>query len=312
MTTVRCLHSLALLLIGLWAALHWGASAQTAPEHTPTADTPWAVAVAGHTKVGTARRIISLAPHLTELVYAAGAGARLVAVSRYSDQPEAARNLPIVSDAFAINLEAVRAQRPDLVLLWRSGTAQRQRQALLALAQREGFAVIDTEIRSVPDIAQVLAHIGTWAGTQAQAASQAQALLTQWAALGQRYRQAVPVRVFFQLWDAPLMTLNSQHLINQALGACGAVNGFAHLAPLTPTVSREAVLAFNPQLIVTDQPAPEQALAAWRALPQIEAVQRNQLKGLRGDALTRMGPRFVQAAEQLCALIDAARPSVPR
>ncbi len=254
-----------------------------------------------------ARRIVSLSPHLTELVYAAGAGDRLVGVSRYSDHPAAARALPVLSDAFTLNLEAIRAARPDLVLVWQSGTAQRSRDALKAMAQREGFAVWEGESRDVEGIASTLERIGRLSGTSATANAEAAAQRAAWAALVARWQGAAPVRVFYQVWDAPLMTFNREHGVSRALAACGAVNGFGHLASLTPTVSREAVLAFDPQLILSGSDDPQRALAAWRALPRISAVRNGQLKGVPGDVLTRMGPRFVGAAGQLCDLVDAAR-----
>lgn len=254
-----------------------------------------------------ARRIVSLSPHLTELVYAAGAGDRLVGVSRYSDHPAAARALPVVSDAFTLNLEAIRAARPDLVLVWQSGTAQRSREALKAMARREGFAVWEGESRDVEGIASTLERIGRLSGTSATANAEAAAQRAAWAALVARWQGAAPVRVFYQVWDAPLMTFNREHGVSRALAACGAVNGFGQLASLTPTVSREAVLAFDPQLILSGSDDPQRALAAWRALPRISAVRHGQLKGVPGDVLTRMGPRFVQAASQLCERVDAAR-----
>ncbi len=255
-----------------------------------------------------AQRIVSLAPNLAELVYAAGAGARLIGVGRFSDYPAAVQKLPVLGDAFALNLEAIAALKPDLVLLWQSGTPERQRDALRALAQRQGFAVFESEVRSVADIASTLERIGQLAGTQRSAQAAAGSLLRDWQALQTRYAQAKPVRVFYQVWDAPLMTFNGQHIISQAIRACGGVQGFDTMSALTPSISREAVLAFNPQLILAggDGTASKE-LAAWRALPQIDAVQHQQLQAANAALLSRMGPRFVQAASALCQQIDATR-----
>ena len=255
-----------------------------------------------------AQRIVTLAPNLAELVFAAGAGDRLLAVSRYSDFPEPVKKLPVISDAFAINFEALAALKPDLVLVWQSGIPERQRSALKALAARQGFAVFESEIRSVEGIADTLRNLGRLAGTAAAAETEAAALLQGWHALQAHYRGAAPVRVFYQLWDQPLMTFNGQHIVSVALRACGGVSGFDSLTALTPTVSREAVLAFNPQLILAggDQPAPP-SLAAWRKLPQLDAVKHDQLKPANAAVLTRMGPRFVEAAHELCGTLDATR-----
>ena len=255
-----------------------------------------------------ARRVVALAPNLAELVYAAGAGSRLVAVSRFSDFPEDAKKLPVVSDAFAINLEALAALRPDLVLVWQSGSQGRQRQALHALAQRQGFAVFESEIPTVEAIATTLQRIGRMAGTAQTADKASEAILQDWKALQARYQTASPLRVFYQLWDAPLMTLNGKHIVSQAIRSCGGIQGFDTLSALTPTVSREAVLAFNPQLILAGgENENSAALSAWRALPGLAAVQHAQLKPANAALLSRMGPRFVKAAAALCERIDGAR-----
>ena len=251
-----------------------------------------------------ARRIVSLAPNLTEMVFAVGAGERLVGVGRYSDQPEAARALPVLGDAHALNLEAISQLTPDLVLVWKSGTPQRQRDAL----RRLGLPLFESEIRSVEVIASTLLRLGTLTGNPQPARQAAETMRQQWSALRQAHQGRPAVRVFYQVWDAPLMTFNGQHLVSQALHACGASSGFDTQAALTPTVSREAVLAFNPQLILASESAPElDTLAAWRAFPQLAAVQLGQLQRVDDAALTRMSPRFVAAATRLCASVEQAR-----
>jgi iron complex transport system substrate-binding protein len=253
-----------------------------------------------------AQRIITLAPNLAELVYAAGAGSKLVAASRYSDYPEAVKKLPLVGDAFALNLERIATLKPDLVLVWLSGTPERQRSALKALANRRGFAVFESEIRAVEDIGSSLERIGQLSATPVQANAQAAALRAQWQDVSAQYARATPVRVFYQVWDAPLMTFNGQHIVSQAIRMCGGVQGFDQLAALTPTVGREAVLGFNPQTILSGGET-DNSLKAWNKLPQISAVQHSQLHTIDAALLTRMGPRFVQATASLCQTIALAR-----
>ena len=251
-----------------------------------------------------AQRIVALAPNLVELVLAAGAGEQLAGVSRFAGTDARTRQLPVLGDAYALNLEAIAALRPDLVLVWQSGMPQRQREALRQL----GLPVYESEIRSIEAMADTLHRLGTLTGHTAQAEAAAGALLQQWQALQARYRGAAPVRVFYQVWDTPLMTFNGQHLVSQAMRACGGASAFDALGPLTPTVSREAVLAYNPQLLLTGQSEPGLgSLAAWRAFPQLDAVRMGQLVRVNGDALTRMSPGFVPAAAELCAAIDATR-----
>jgi iron complex transport system substrate-binding protein len=287
-------------LIAVWAMLFWASSA-FGQSTSVQDDAGTQIAL-----VRPAQRIITLAPNLAELVYAAGAGGKLVAATRYSDFPEAVKKLPLVGDAFALNLERIAALKPDVVLVWLSGTPERQRSALKALARRQGFAVFESEIRTVADIGSTLLRIGTLAGTQAVASAQAAALDAQWQALSAQYAQAAPVTVFYQVWDAPLMTFNGQHIVSQAIRMCGGVQGFDAASPLTPTVSREAVLALNPQTILGGGESGT-ALAAWKKLPQMQAVKNQHLHTIDAALLTRMGPRFVQAAAQLCQTIALAR-----
>ena len=260
----------------------------------------------GHTLELTrpAQRVVALAPHLTELVFAAGGGERLVGVIRYSDHPEAARALPLVGDAFALNLERIAQLRPDLVLVWQSGLGERQREQLRALK----LPVYESEIRRVEDIAATLRSLGTLLGTSAQANASATELTQRWSALQARYSGRSPVRVFYQLWHQPLMTINGEHLIAQALSACGGVNVFAKMQGLTPTVSWEAAAQADPQLIagarVDDETAPQ---GQWARLPHVDAVKHRRYALLPPELLGRMGPRFVDGAQLLCEALDKAR-----
>lgn len=251
-----------------------------------------------------ARRVVTLSPHLAELVYAAGGGDRLVGVMRYTDYPEAASKLPVIGDAFAINLEAVAALKPDLLLVWTSGLNPRQQEAVRQL----GIPVYDSETKLVDGIAGTLERLGQLLGTETQARAVASNLRMRWDALRRRYAGRRPVRVFYQLWDEPLMTVNREHLIAQAIAACGGVNPFGNESALTPTVGWEAAVATNPEIVISgvsrDEPA---RLAAWQRFAQVDAVRRRQVVGLDSEAIARMSPRFVDAAERLCVAIDQAR-----
>lgn len=252
-----------------------------------------------------ARRVVALAPNLVELVYAAGGGASLVGAIRYSDYPPQAKKLPRIGDAFALNLERIAQLDPDLVLVWRSGLPERQRSQLRAL----GAPLFESEIRSVDDIASTLERLGVLLGTQRVANVEAARLRERWAALKAHYAARPPVRVFYQLWQQPLMTINGEHLIAQAISACGGVNVFASMPTLTPTVGWEAVVRANPQLVVGARidAASTAPPGRWRELTQIDAVQNGRFALLPPDLLDRMGPRFVDGAQLLCDAIDKAR-----
>lgn len=251
-----------------------------------------------------AQRVVALSPHLTELVFAAGGGERLVGVMRYSDHPPQAARLPVVGDAFAVNLEVIAALKPDLLLAWRSGMNPRQQQRLRDL----GVPVYESESTSVDGIADTLRRLGQLLGTAPVADAQARQTEAQWAALRERYSGRAPVRVLYQLWHEPLMTVSSGHLIAQAIAACGGVNVFDGQPTLTPTVSWEAAVATDPQLVVTAAARDEPPhLEAWQRFARVAAVRHHQLKVIDGHLLARMTPRFVDGAQALCELVDGAR-----
>jgi len=262
----------------------------------------------GHT-VSLARpatRIVSLAPHLTEMAFAVGAGDALKAVIRYSDYPAAARELPVVGDAFALDFEAIVRLRPDLVLVWSSGLGERQRARLRAL----GLTVFESEIRNAAAISDTLRRLGRLLGHAEQGAAVAARFDGDWQSLRSRHSGKPALRVFWQLWSDPLMTVNREHLIGQAIQACGGVNVFGALPLLTPTVGWEAAVAADPQLIAASGPASGAAdeFARWQRFAQVSAVRRKQFAYLDADLIGRMGPRFVQGAAALCEAIDGARP----
>ena len=289
----RCVAQTVLALAGAWAML------ATAAPLTVRDDS-------GHTLrlAAPVQRAVTLAPHLAELVFAAGAGDRLVGVMRYSDHPPEAARLPVVGDAFAINLEVVAALKPDLLLVWRSGINPRQQQRLAAL----GLPIYANEISSVDGIADTLRRLGRLFGTEAVAETAAATTERRWRELRARYAHRPPVRVFYQLWHEPLMTANRGHLIDQAITACGGINVFGGQPGLTPTVSWEAAVAADPQLVVTSGSDNEPArLEGWLRFSRVSAVAGGHLVALPGHRLARMSPAFVDGTQALCEAIDRAR-----
>lgn len=260
-----------------------------------------------------AQRVISLAPHATELVYAAGGGAKLVGTVTYSDYPPAAQAVPRVGDNKALDLERIAALKPDLIVVWRHGNAERQTDALRALH----IPLFFSEPRHLDDVATSLRRLGSLFGTEPVADAAAASFSRDIAALRARYAARPPVTLFFQVWDRPLTTLNGAHLFNDVITLCGGRNVFAALKPLAPAVTDEAVLAANPEAIVTTRAgatrsdAPLPSLARWRAWPALTAVARNNLFAIDGDLLTRPSPRIAQGAAALCEDLDAARARRP-
>jgi iron complex transport system substrate-binding protein len=256
-----------------------------------------------------AQRIVALAPHAVELAYAAGGGAKLVGAVTYSDYPSEAKTLPRVGSNTSLDLERIVALKPDLVIVWRHGGNERQLDRLRTL----GIPLYHSEPRRLDDVANDLIALGTLMGTTPQAQAAARSYRGQIALLRERYAGRPPVSVFFEVWANPLMTLNGTHIISDVIALCGGRNVFATLSPLVPTVSTEAVVAADPEAIVTTSPgatrldAPLPSLAAWRAWPRMTAVARGNLFAIDGDLITRPSPRLVQGADQLCRDLELAR-----
>jgi iron complex transport system substrate-binding protein len=251
-----------------------------------------------------ARRIVSLAPHATELLFAAGAGAQVVGVVKGSDAPAAAARLPVVGDVNGLDLERIVALAPDLVVTWPYTTPGQ-----VALLRARGVPVFTTDARNVEGIARDLSALGVLAGTRGVADAAAQDLRARAATLVRAAAGRRPLRVFYQVSGTPIFTIAGGHLIERALADCGGVNVFADARIPAPQVDVEAVLARRPDVIVaaTAHAVAPDWLAAWKAWPELPAVRRDNLFVVDADRLHRAGPRFVEGMAQLCAALEVAR-----
>jgi len=252
-----------------------------------------------------ARRIISLTPHMTELLFEAGAGGQVVGTVEYSNYPLAAQRIARIGDNAQLDLERIVALKPDLIVVWQYGNAQRQLDKLLRL----GIPVYYNEPRRLGDIARAIEQLGRLAGTETAALPAARAFLARVAELRQRYAGRAPVTVFYQIWDKPLLTVNGDHLISDVIRLCGGRNVFAGLKLLTPEISTEAVLAADPEAIggVTAEAGQAGNLDGWKNWPRLQAVARDNLFVLHADLISRNTPRILNGARELCEQLDAAR-----
>jgi iron complex transport system substrate-binding protein len=248
-----------------------------------------------------ARRIVSLAPHATELLFAAGAGPAVVGVAAWSDHPREAATLPQVGDAHAIDLERVLALDPDLVVAWLSGNNRRQVERL----EQAGLTVYYSEPSRLEEVATSLERLGELAGSAAAARAAAASFRAELAGIEADYRGRRPLRVFYEIWHEPPMTLNGRHFVSDALARCNVVNVFAALPALVPTVSAEAVVAARPEAIASG--AGPEAIADWRALKQLPASRSGVLCASDPARMHRPGPRLLAATRELCACLDRAR-----
>lgn len=261
------------------------------------------------------RRIISLAPSLTELLYTAGGGDRLVATVEFSDHPPAARQLPRVGTNERLDLERIAVLRPDLILIWRHGNPQRAVDQLTALR----IPLYYLEPRRIDDIPLAVERLGRLVGTERPAAAAARAFRDRLAALRRRYAEVVRVPVFYQVWATPLMTINADHLISDVLQLCGGDNLFGSQPMLVPQLSTESVVAANPRAILTarmsagsadilPQRQPEaDVFRIWRRFTSMRAVREGQMWTIPGDTISRPGPRILDGAQAVCGALDGAR-----
>ena len=251
-----------------------------------------------------ARRIVSLAPYLSELLFAAGAGQAVVGVSEFSDYPEAAAAVTRVGGGAGLDLEAILALQPDLVVAWQSGNPVNQVERLGSL----GLTVFLSEPRQLLDVPETLLRLGQLAGTETVAKAAADSFITRYRQLEKRYAQRSLVSVFYQIWEQPLMTLNGEHLFTDVLRLCGGRNVFAELPALAPQVDIEAVLAVDPELIVVAVDEQDSALlAAWQRWPSLTAVHNGHVYAVARDRLLRHTPRILEGAEEMCEILEGVR-----
>lgn len=252
-----------------------------------------------------ARRIVSLAPHVVELLFAAGAGARVVATVDYSDYPPEARAIPRIGGSGGLDLERIVALRPDLIVGWSSGNPRRTIERLRGF----GFPIYLTEPRRLEDIARDLEHLGKLAGTEPVAHQTAERFTSRYHALKARYAKRRSLRVFYQVLDPSLITVNGRHLISEILRLCGGENIFAALPVVAPVVSEEAVLEADPDVIVAGgtEESWSEWRPRWRRHAAMTAVKRDALYYIPAEILHRHTPRVLDGAEKVCAALDDAR-----
>ena len=249
-----------------------------------------------------ADRVVTLAPHLAELVCAAAGCGVLVAVTAYSDYPPEIKKLPDVGDVAQLNLEALLALQPTQVIAWSGGTPAAQ----LARLRTVKVPVTTLRIAHLDDVATALEQLGNLLDTPARAAEAAADYRARLAVLRARYAKAKPVRVLYQIETAPVYSINRDSPISEAISLCGGINVFASLPTLAAPVTDESVLAARPQVVIHGPADVAAVTSYWARFAKAARVQP-RLAAIDPDLLARAGPRLVQGVEQLCAALEAAR-----
>ena len=256
-----------------------------------------------------ARRIVSLSPHITENLFAIGAGSRVVGTVEFSNYPEEAKRIRQIGSYEKIDLEAVAALRPDLVLAWESGNSASHVARLRAI----GLNVAVTEARRIEDVPADLERLGALAGAGTGARAAAARFRERLATLRARYGERPKVRAFYQVWHQPLMTVGGGQIISDAMRLCGGENVFEALKPMAAAVTVEAVLAADPEAIVASGMGEEHPewLDEWRRWPRLTAVARGNLFFVHPDHIQRHTPRILDGIERLCQHLETARARRP-
>jgi len=285
------------LTLALGAAAVSAAGVRSAAStDAPTADAATAAAVP---------RIISLSPHITELLFAAGAGDRIVGVDDSSDYPAAVAGIARVGEPAALDIERLLKLKPTLIVLWDSGTPASRKTQL----ERLNLRLYITDQHHLDDIGTALIEFGRFAGTEAAAAAAADRYRFDLAQLRSRYAGRPRLKVFYQVWDRPLYTLSGAHVVSEVLSLCGGDNVFADLSTLAPAIDKEAVLARDPDVILIAATGAQGARQTreWSQFSNLRAIRDHRVFTVDPSLTGRMSPRILQGVREVCDLLDSAR-----
>ena len=284
-----------MLLAGLAAA---GLAAHAQASITVKDDAGLAVTVAKP-----ALRVVSMAPSVTELLFAAGGGSQIVGAVNYSDYPEAAKRIPRIGSNREIDMELLISLKPDLIVAWRHNSSERQ----IEMVRRLGVPVFQSDPQTLDGIPDAVLRLGQLLGTDAAARTTATQLREQLAGLRAKYANRSTVRTFYQVWDKPLYTLSGKHILTDAMKLCGGENIFDKLTVTAPIVSIESVLQANPEAIIATAEKNYGGVDLWKPYGTLAAVRSNNLFTLDGHLLNRAGPRMVQGTAAMCEVLEQAR-----
>ncbi|MCC2975031.1 cobalamin-binding protein [Massilia sp. IC2-476] len=250
-----------------------------------------------------AARVISMAPHVTEVLFAAGGGSRIVGAVNYSDYPEAAKSIPRIGSNREVDLERIISLKPDLIVAWMHNSSERQ----IEMVRKLGIPVFLSDPQKLEGIPENVLRLGHLMGTDAVAGPAAAELRKQLASLRTRYAGRPPVRTFYQVWDKPLYTLSGKHIITDALRLCGGENIFDALSVTAPIVSIESVLQADPEAVFGTAEKNYGGVSLWKPYSTLTATRNDNLFTVDGNLLNRAGPRMIAGTAVLCEKLELAR-----
>ncbi|MCG7549506.1 cobalamin-binding protein [Pseudoalteromonas sp. Of7M-16] len=250
-------------------------------------------------------RIVALAPHIVENLYAIGAGNKIVGTVEYADYPEAAKKIPRIGGFHGIQLEKVLALKPDLVIVWQSGNKEGDIEKLKSL----GIPVVYSVAKDIHHVPRELIKLGRLTGREAQAKLKADKFLSDYHALVEKYKNMPSLDVFYQLWPSPMMTVSGKTWIHQTLSTCQVRNVFANATTEYPQISLENVIAKHPQVIIipNEKAKKQPPKVDWGRWTEIPAVKHNQYIEVDADMLHRFSTRMLTGVKDMCDKLHASR-----
>jgi len=251
-------------------------------------------------------RIVSLAPHVTELLFAAGADKQILGTVSFSNYPEAAKKVSLIGNYDKIDYEKILSLQPQLVIYWGSGNPA----SMINGVKNLKIKTFNSEPKSFEDVAVTIRELGKLLGTEQIAEKRVQLYLQRLSQLRKKYanNKKKKIRVFYQVWNRPLMTINQKHLISEVIEFCGGINVFAELDSVAPTVDIESVIQKNPDVIIAGMAeGREDWLSSWKNWSSIAAVKHNHLYGIDADLIARHTPRILQGTELMCDALNKVR-----
>lgn len=249
-----------------------------------------------------AKRVISLSPHATELMFEVQAGARVVGASEFSDYPDAARQIPRVGDSFSLNVEKILSLTPDLILAQRISNIEAQLETLA----NQGIPIYYTDPQSFSAIEQTQRNLGLLVGQQEAGEAAAMAFRKGMEELAARYGDQSTVSVFYQVWHDPLFTLSDRNFMGDVIAVCGARNIFAEATMPSPQVGLESVVSANPDVIIAGA-SNRSGLIIWDDMTELSAVANGHLYTVDPDLTARPTSSLLAGAEAVCGAVSKAR-----
>ncbi|MBB1385937.1 cobalamin-binding protein [Pseudoalteromonas sp. SG45-5] len=253
-------------------------------------------------------RIIALAPHIVENLFAIGAGDNIVGTVDYADYPAEAQSIERIGGYYGISLEKVLALKPDLVIAWKSGNQSED----LAQIERLGIKVYLSNPTTIDAVADELLTFGEFTGNIEQSQQAANAFTQKLNGIVKSQQGKKNITGFYQLWPEPMMSVGKNTWISQLIETCHVSNVFAQSTTDYPQISIENVIVTKPQVIIIpdEKSKMPQPVVNWQKWPEVPAVKNGQFISVNANLLHRFSPRMLDGLADMCDKIDVSRKQI--